>query len=452
MKRVLLVAAAISVLLGLCPGSALAGDDCARVASPSGSDAAEGSELAPLRTPQRLIESLAPGQTGCLRGGSYTASNYVLAPRRGGAEGAPITVRSYPGERARLIGIVQIPQGSDYITLSGLDIEGTGSGGANTIKVYSRGVVIEDSDITNAWRGRSCLILGNNADGGQAVAPTVRRNTFHECGNPANGNLDHAIYAANVDGGEIVDNLFYNSAAYTIQLYPSAHNTHVAHNVIDGSAPSVRGGIVFGGDSGHASTGNLVERNVIAGAATSAITSNWEGPIGTGNVASNNCVWGSRYEDIASAGGFTPKANIVGDPGFVSRAARDYRLTRSSRCLGTIGYDTLSRIRGALPGATKGARPTRPLGVTLRRPAGVGLLQVRVSGASRGSVRISLQRRLQDRRGWSRPRVRVMRLRADGTFSVRHRLTAGRYRARAEVRDRARARTARSNWVRFRVR
>ncbi len=151
----------------------------------------------------------------------------MLHPRRGGAPGAPVTLRSYPGERARLVGIIDIPHGSDYITLSGLDIEGTGEDGANTIKIYSRGVVLERSDVTNAWRGRSCLILGNNEGGGQAVATIVRGNRFHECGDPANGNLDHGVYAANVLDGEIVDNLFYNSAAYTIQLYPNAQRTRV---------------------------------------------------------------------------------------------------------------------------------------------------------------------------------------------------------------------------------
>ena len=154
--------AALAALSAL-PGSALAADRCDRVASP-GSD-----------TAQQLLDSLRPGETGCLHGGTYGSSwDNVLYPRRGGEPGAPLTLRSYPGERARLVGIIDIPHGSDYITLSGLDIEGTAEDGANTIKIYSRGVVLEESDITNAWRGRSCLILGNNEGGGQAVAPIVR--------------------------------------------------------------------------------------------------------------------------------------------------------------------------------------------------------------------------------------------------------------------------------------
>lgn len=335
MKALLALTVALAALSVL-PAPALAAAGCDQVASP-GTD-----------TAQQLLDSLRPGETGCLHGGAYRSSgDNVLYPRRGGVPGAPLTLRSYPGERARLVGIIDIRHGSDYVTLSGLDIEGTAEDGANTIKVYSRGVVLEGSDITNAWRGRSCLILGNNEGGGQAVAPIVRGNTFHECGNPANGNHDHGVYAANVLDGEIVDNLFYNTAAYTIQLYPNAQRTRFAHNVVDGSGPSVRGGIVFGGDNRFASSGNVVERNVIVYAATAAITSYWEGPVGTGNLARDNCVWGSRYDDISREWGFTAAANRVARPLFASRGARDYRLARGSQCLRTVGYDTVARRSGA---------------------------------------------------------------------------------------------------------
>ena len=317
MKALLATTAALAALSVL-PASALAADQCDQVASP-GSD-----------TAQQLLDSLRPGETGCLHGGVYASSrDNVLYPRRGGAPGAPLTLRSYPGERARLVGIIDIRHGSDYVTLSGLDIEGTGEDGANTIKIYSRGVVLEESDITNAWRGRSCLILGNNEGGGQAVAPVVRGNTFHECGNPENGNQDHGVYAANVLDGEIVDNLFYDSAAYTIQLYPNAQRTRFAHNVVDGSGRSVRGGIVFGGDDRFASGDNVVEQNVIVYAATAAITSYWEGPVGTGNLARDNCVWGSRDDDISPERGFTAVANRVAKPAL--RQPRRARLSARPR-------------------------------------------------------------------------------------------------------------------------
>jgi hypothetical protein len=62
---------------------------------------------------------------------------------------APITLRSYPGERARLVGIVTVR--ASWVRLAGLNFEGDGS--MNTIKIYSSDVVVEDSDITNKLRG-----------------------------------------------------------------------------------------------------------------------------------------------------------------------------------------------------------------------------------------------------------------------------------------------------------
>jgi Right handed beta helix region len=424
--------AALAALSAL-PASAVAADRCDRLASP-GSD-----------TAQQLLDSLRPGETGCLHGGTYGASwDNVLYPRRGGEPGAPLTLRSYPGERARLVGIIDIPRGSDYVTLSGLDIEGTAEDGANTIKIYSRGVVLEESDITNAWRGRSCLILGNNEGGGQAVAPIVRGNTFHECGNPENGNLDHGVYAANVLDGEIVGNLFYNSAAYTIQLYPNAQRTRFAHNVVDGSGRSVRGGIVFGGDGRFASGDNLVERNVIAYAATAAITSYWEGPVGTGNLARDNCVWGSRDDDISSEWGFTAVANHVAKPLFASHGARDYRLAPGSQCLRTVGYDTLARRFGALPGRKSFRARLR---IVARRPR-VSAHRVRLEFRLRG-VRVGTARVIIRRHG--RGRVRTLRVRAKRRVLVRPHLRRGSYRAWVQVRDTSRDRIARSKRVRFRV-
>ena len=44
---------------------------CDKVAAPSGSDSAAGTAASPYRTAQKLADSLAPGQTGCLRAGLY---------------------------------------------------------------------------------------------------------------------------------------------------------------------------------------------------------------------------------------------------------------------------------------------------------------------------------------------------------------------------------------------
>jgi Right handed beta helix region len=309
---------------------------CSRFASPEGSDSRRGTKNRPFRTAQRLIDSLRPGQTGCLRSGTYSATDeFVVRFDHGGRPGARITLRSYPGERATLLGNVSVTNDSDYVTLSRLRIEGTG--GSNTVKIYAAHAVVESSVITNAWRGRSCMILGSDSYG-VAVGPIVRRNRFRECGSRFNGNQDHAVYAQSVVDGTIIGNVFWNSAAYAIVLYPNAQRTRVAYNVVDGSAPSVRGGVLFGGESSQASSDNVVERNVIAYAETYNIAATWDDTIGTGNVAARNCLWGGKEGNVdRSEGGFRTHGNVVANPAFQNRERRNYRLRAASLCRRVIG-------------------------------------------------------------------------------------------------------------------
>lgn len=319
--------------------AAAPGASCTRYAAPSGRDGGPGTKAAPFQTVQRLADSLRSGQTGCLRGGLYdqTDDGYVLRIGRGGRAGAPIRLRSHPGERARLLGTVYIPNGTNHVVLSRLTLEGAGDG-EHTIKIYSADVVVEDSEITNAGRGESCMMLGSADKYGEAVRTIIRRNRIHDCGSKANDNKDHAIYASGTVDVRIVGNVFWNTAGYTIHMYPHARRTLVARNVIDGGPPSVRGGVLFAGNDEFASSDNVVERNVIAYAEAANISSKWDAQVGGGNIARNNCVFAGRDANIDRGdGGFTAAANVVASPAFVSRAKRDYRLRPGSKCLSVVG-------------------------------------------------------------------------------------------------------------------
>src|SRR5688572_7132335 len=111
-------------------GPAKAGGEieCARYASPSGSDRNPGTRARPFQTAQRLARSLRAGEAGCLRRGRYLPKDgdYVLDLRRAGRTGAPIVLRSSPGERATLIGIVIFRPSADRVHLDRLTIVGTG--------------------------------------------------------------------------------------------------------------------------------------------------------------------------------------------------------------------------------------------------------------------------------------------------------------------------------------
>ena len=320
-----LAAVLSSAAVSVAPASAAV--TCDRVASP-GAGAA-----------QKLVDSLSAGQTGCLRAGTYPQSELRFS--RAGRSGAPIRLTSYPGERARLAGFVYIPKGSDYVTVSDLDIDDA-STAQTTVQVMATDTVLERLDITNRSRN-TCMSLGSNAGWGQAVRTIVRESRFHDCGEPAAGNQDHAIYFENVVDGQVVDNLFWNTSAWAIHLYPNARRTTVAHNVIDGNGR----GVIFAGDTSKASSDNVVSQNLITNSTVEYnVQSYWGGPVGSGNLARNNCLYNGKAGNVASQSGFTASVNTVADPLYADRAKHDYRLRAGSPCLAIVGYDTAAKLAG----------------------------------------------------------------------------------------------------------
>ena len=272
MPRALL---AVLVVLGLAACGAEESPPAAKVACDRFASPGES-------TAQELAEALRPGEVGCLRAGTYKAED-VLRIVEGGRAGAPITIRSEAGGGARLQGTVAVE--GDHVRLVGLDITGTGR--ANALKVYGDDVRVEGNRVSTAGRPYSCVLLGGQL--GTAEDVVVRRNLLIDCGNRAT-NKDHGVYAGQVSGGLIEENLIVRPAAYAIQLYPNADDVRAVRNVVDGSR-SVRGGIVVGGGSENSTNGVRLEGNVVRNA-ENALRTVWEGAVGTDNVATANCLEG----------------------------------------------------------------------------------------------------------------------------------------------------------------
>jgi len=350
----MLLAAAVLAVFAVPTAAPASATTCDRFASRTGSDLNAGSEAAPFKTAQKLADALTAGQTGCLRAGTYSelVAGYVVKFRHGGTAGAPLRMRSYPGERATLRGVVEVKDGSSFVTISDLDVVGTDNDADPavvpvSVQLMAADTIFERNRVTNGHL-KSCMIIGSNAGWGQGLRTIVRGNEFHDCGDPAHGMLDHAIYVENTVDAEIADNVIWGSQAYGVHLYPNAQRTRVHHNVMDGNG----GGVIFAGSTTHASGDDVVERNVISNTLRDYnITYWWGGAIGTGNVARDNCLFnGSKGNVIASPKGFVASANVVADPAFLDRGAHDYRLAVTSSCLPMTGYDVAAKVADGLAG------------------------------------------------------------------------------------------------------
>ena len=267
---------------------------------------------------ERFVNSLSPGQKGCLKG---TFNQDVEIRRRG------VTLRSAPGTRAYVCGVIIIDDSADDVTLRGLRIDGSCTSG-NTIYLRAERTRIEYNNITNRHKGQSCILVGQDPAGWQADDVTIRHNRIHGCGIDAT--RDQGIYLLRTTGTMIADNVIYDISAFAMQFWGDVRNSTFAHNVTDGGAATHRGGLIVGADDGPLPSGNLVADNIITYTAGVAV----EGWGGSGNLVRDNCLWQNR-DGAFRGSGFSQANNIVlRRTPFVNRNGHDYRLKRGSRCAG----------------------------------------------------------------------------------------------------------------------
>jgi parallel beta-helix repeat protein len=315
----------VAALAFASPAAAAVG--CDRFAATTGSDSAAGTETAPLRTVQALSDRLVAGQTGCLRGGTYAGA---LRVGRGGTAGAPVTLRSHPGERATILGRIHVARGADHVTFADLVLNGRNDSALPSPTVNAAHTAFRGNEVTNDRTG-ICFNLGNET-WGRAIGTVIEGNRIHDCGRLPATNFDHGIYLSNSEDVRIAGNVIYDNADRGIQLYPDAQRTTIVGNVIDANGQ----GIIFSGAGGVASNDNVVERNVITNARLRYNVESYypaDTPPGRGNVVRRNCVAGGAKGDIMTSSGYSAVDNLTpSDPGYVNRAAKDFRLREDSPC------------------------------------------------------------------------------------------------------------------------
>jgi parallel beta-helix repeat protein len=300
-----LLAGVTLLILANANASAGAIAPCNRVASPHGSNRARGTLRHPFATAQRLVNSLRPGQTGCLEAGVYEQDVTI---RHGGTARARIALRSYPGQRATIVGRLYLARRAGYTTIAHLTLIGREHGhDCSTMcpspTINANHTTFVDDDVTNDHAPAICFLLGD-AHGayGPANYTTIEGNRIHDCGALPATNYDHGIYVEESHGSRILSNLIYNNADRGIQLYPQAIGTLIRGNVIDGNGE----GVVFGASGRQSSNDNTVEDNIITNSHILYNVYSAYGPgdrVGTGNLVRENCIGGGAMDNVANPGG-----------------------------------------------------------------------------------------------------------------------------------------------------
>jgi Right handed beta helix region len=349
--RHLLAALLALAILVLVPSASAVGSPtqamCHRFASPGGSNRAPGTASRPFRTVQRLVDSLRPGQNGCLLGGVYAGSVRIW---RGGRPGARVVLMSSPGQTARIVGRLEIVQGANYVTVAGLELNGRNPARLESPMIDSNHDTFAYDDVTNDHTG-ICFGIGNPT-WGWATGTLITHDLVHGCGRMAPGdNYQHGLYIGAATDTTVAWDIIYDNAARGIQLYPDAQHTTIDHNIISGNGE----GILIGGEGGKASSFTNVFDNVISDARARHDVESWwppGNPVGVDNRVHNNCIWGGREGGIDTAsGGIIARHNMTVNPGYADASADNYAMSSTSPCLALVG-NVQAAVDGTSPGGT----------------------------------------------------------------------------------------------------
>jgi hypothetical protein len=309
---------------------------CDKVAAPAGSDAhGDGSVANPYATVGKLDAALTPGQTGCLETGTYGSLTTDFYLTSSGTASGQITITSYPGQRAKLLGMVDLL--ASYTTLSRLAIDGSNTlyDAPNSFNPCNQGQVSQSLQINgngdvfehNDYYQSIAALRGNGIGvgfNGPANNVIIRYNRIHDVGSCQA--FDHLIYLDSGNGAQIYDNWLYNDAnGFGMQVYPHASGAHIFANVID----HVGSGFTVGGTS--ATSNNVIDHNIVtnstglpnAGTKGQCLGDYWETAPGTGNTFNRNDCF-QNPDGVGSATAVSMVGNTTTDPRFVDPGTHNY--------------------------------------------------------------------------------------------------------------------------------
>lgn len=300
--------------------------------SPSGSDAADGSQGHPFATIQKAADRARAGTMIHVLPGMYT--DRVVNSANGTAT-ARITFISDSKWGAKLktsgTAISWINYG-DYVDIVGFDVSGDGSDATVGIDNFgSFGRIIGNH--VHDYAAASCEPTGaagiENSENGNNHDNDIIGNVVDAIGPPVTMycNFDQGIYVSTA-GGHVFNNIVYHVAAFGIHMWHAASGVTVANNLVFECG---RGGILIG--SNEMPADNFVVVNNIA-------IYNHEygiyeyGSVGTHNWFRNNLVYENPTNLALQS---MDEGTVIANPGFVNYQADgsgNYHLRANSPAVG----------------------------------------------------------------------------------------------------------------------
>ena len=287
---IVLVAAVLVAVLQSPATGVPPGTDCDLYASTAGDDDATGAVDSPFATVGRLFEELSAGQMGCLRGTAAAApfsfTELRLRDKAFAGESDRVTIRSYPGEIAKLKGRIVIEGTVNYLTLSQLVLDGAASASSPPGPIVDGDhVSFTDNNVTNS--ASACFRIGIGA---VAEAARIARNRIHDC------KFD-GVNANNSTNAVVEKNVVFDNGGWGVKLQSNAQTSSVRRNVLDGNLA----GVFFGGNANTSSNNNTVEENIVSNSASWNVGYAWTDTahVPSGNVVTRGC----HYKSTNANGG-----------------------------------------------------------------------------------------------------------------------------------------------------
>jgi hypothetical protein len=349
--------------------------------STGGSDANAGTLAAPVATLSKAFSLAQDGAIIYIRGGNYGVQ---IVTNRDFSALNPVTLESYPGERATFVGQAAYNNAVLFQGDSGIRIRDVTFAARTNINLkIDRSQHIEIDHIVSRDSGRDCtsdfpacsgmglLVVG----GDPGFTPTynediqVWNSVFTNNGGIGTGTWasaaahDHAIYLCGGSGQTtgledgcrsfvIANNLIFDSpTGFAIQLGQSARNGYVVNNTIEnsttGDPPACA--LVVWGQGSWADQNILITNNIfstVTGTSSNAVCASLGGKNLIANVVRNNLAFGvsgKAYDPTyGSYTGFTVGTNLPNaDPLYVDRSGtygvlgtKDFHLQAGSPALG----------------------------------------------------------------------------------------------------------------------